>query len=176
MRKRDGEVSASASRPIRASDGLGPGILPRSRGLAGRTGELRRSRNRCPGNRTGRLKRPRCRRAAAPHARGSRSCLTIPARTRRERAARRATRRGRTSWRSGSGSATRRRGDLEERALDSLIRQCLGGRRRGDLRAMREEIEAWSGDSNTRQRGVDWRMQVKDARCELKSVYPNSKV
>ena len=47
-------------------------------------------------------------------------------------------------------------------------RQCLRHRRLGDTL----QAEAWSVDVNERQRGVDWQMKVDDARCKLKSVYP----
>ena len=57
-----------------------------------------------------------------------------------------------------------------------MTRQCLSGRRIGDIGTLRDEIAAWSVDVNTRQRGVDWRIKVKDARCKLKSVYPNIEV
>ena len=33
-------------------------------------------------------------------------------------------------------------------------------------------MSAWSIDANGTQRGVDWQMQVDDARRKLKSVYP----
>ena len=42
--------------------------------------------------------------------------------------------------------------------------------RRGTLH---DEVSAWSTDVNGTQRGVDWQMKVDDARCKLKSVYPN---
>ena len=51
-------------------------------------------------------------------------------------------------------------------------RQCLRHRRLGDLETLQAEISAWSVDVNERQRGVDWQMKVDDARCKLKSVYP----
>ena len=35
-----------------------------------------------------------------------------------------------------------------------------------------DEVSAWSTDVNGTQRGVDWQMKVDDARCKLKSVYP----
>ena len=35
------------------------------------------------------------------------------------------------------------------------------------------EIAAWSTDVNRRQRGVDWQMDIDDARRKLKSIYPN---
>jgi len=62
--------------------------------------------------------------------------------------------------------------NIAENELSSLTRQCLGGRRIGELEILREEIAAWSTDTNTTQRGVDWQMRIDDARCKLKSVYP----
>ncbi len=53
-----------------------------------------------------------------------------------------------------------------------MTRQCLSGRRTGDLETLRTEIAAWSTDVNTGQRGVDWRMKIGDARRKLKNVYP----
>ena len=53
-----------------------------------------------------------------------------------------------------------------------MTRQCLSGRRIGDLGTLQSEIAAWSTDVNDRQRGVDWRMTIADARCNLKSIYP----
>jgi len=40
------------------------------------------------------------------------------------------------------------------------------------MAVLQEEIEAWSIDVTNSQRGVDWQMNIKDARCKLKSVYP----
>ena len=42
----------------------------------------------------------------------------------------------------------------------------------GDLATLHAEVSAWSTDTNSTQRGVDWQMKVDDARCKLKSVYP----
>ncbi len=66
--------------------------------------------------------------------------------------------------------------NVAENELSSLTRQCIGSERIGELRAMQERIAAWSKDINRTQRGVDWQMQVKDARCKLKSVYPKIKL
>ena len=66
--------------------------------------------------------------------------------------------------------------NIAENELSSLTRQCVGGRRLGTLKVLRAEIAAWSRDVNHTQRGVDWQMKVKDARCKLKSVYPKIKV
>ena len=62
--------------------------------------------------------------------------------------------------------------NVAENELSSLTRQCLNGRRMGDLPTLQREISAWSNDVNKTQRGVDWHMKVSDARCKLKSVYP----
>lgn len=62
--------------------------------------------------------------------------------------------------------------NIAENELSSLTRQCVSGRRFGDLKTLREEIAAWSDDVNKTQRGVDWQMKIEDARCKLKSVYP----
>ena len=62
--------------------------------------------------------------------------------------------------------------NIAENELSSITRQCVAGRRIGDLQELRNEIKAWSTDVNSTQRGVDWQMKIDDARCKLKSVYP----
>ena len=62
--------------------------------------------------------------------------------------------------------------NIAENELSSMTRQCLHGRRIGDLGTLHGEVSAWSTDVNGTQRGVDWQMKVDDARCKLKSVYP----
>jgi hypothetical protein len=64
--------------------------------------------------------------------------------------------------------------NIAENELSSLTRQCVAGRRFGDLPALQSEVTAWSTDVNSTQRGVDWQMKVDDARIKLKSVYPRS--
>ncbi len=49
--------------------------------------------------------------------------------------------------------------------LRALTRQCIHGRRFGDIATLQTETAAWSCDVNTTQRGVDWQMKVDDARC-----------
>ena len=63
--------------------------------------------------------------------------------------------------------------NVAESELSAMTRQCLRGRRIADLATLRAEIAAWSADVNSRQRGVDWQMKIDDARCKLKTVYPN---
>ena len=66
--------------------------------------------------------------------------------------------------------------NIAENELSSLTRQCIAGRRIGALAELEAEIAAWSMDVNTMQRGVDWQMKIDDARCKLKSVYPQIKM
>jgi len=66
--------------------------------------------------------------------------------------------------------------NIAENELSSITRQCVAGRRIGDVKTLREETAAWSTDANAGQRGVDWQMKIEDARCKLKFVYPNIKV
>lgn len=64
--------------------------------------------------------------------------------------------------------------NVAENELSAMTRQCLAQRRIVDIETLQEEISAWSQDVNLSQRGVDWQLRVDDARCKLKSVYPNS--
>lgn len=66
--------------------------------------------------------------------------------------------------------------NIAENELSSLTRQCVSGRRFGVLTKLQSEIAAWSIDANTKQRGVDWQMNIRDARCKLKSLYPKIKL
>jgi hypothetical protein len=66
--------------------------------------------------------------------------------------------------------------NVAENELSSLTRQCIGGERIGTLKSLQDRITAWSEDINQTQRGVDWQMQINDARHKLKSVYPKIKL
>ena len=66
--------------------------------------------------------------------------------------------------------------NVAENELSSLTRQCVCGRRFGDIETLRTETAAWSTDVNATQRGVDWQMKIDDARFKLKSVYPKIKL
>ena len=66
--------------------------------------------------------------------------------------------------------------NIAENELSSLTRQCVSGRRVGDIETLRNETAAWSTDVNNTQRGVDWQMKVDDARFKLTSVYPKIKL
>ena len=62
--------------------------------------------------------------------------------------------------------------NIAENELSSMTRQCLKGRRIGDIPSLRAETSAWHQTSNARQRGVDWQFKITDARRKLKSLYP----
>ncbi len=62
--------------------------------------------------------------------------------------------------------------NIAENELSSMTRQCISGRRIGELDVLQQEIGDWSVDVTKTQRGVDWQMKITDARCKLKSVYP----
>ncbi len=62
--------------------------------------------------------------------------------------------------------------NIAENELSCLTRQCLHGRHFGEITILQQQIEAWLIDVTNAQRGVDWQMQIADARCKLKSVYP----
>lgn len=62
--------------------------------------------------------------------------------------------------------------NIAENELSAMTRQCVSGRRFGDVEMLRAETSAWSSDVNSRQKGVDWQMKVADARIKLTSVYP----
>lgn len=66
--------------------------------------------------------------------------------------------------------------NIAENELSSLTRQCVHGRRFGDIAILRQETSAWASDVNERQRGVDWQMKIDDARTKLLSVYPKIKL
>ena len=53
--------------------------------------------------------------------------------------------------------------NIAENELSSLTRQCVAGRRFGDIDTLREETSSWSTDVNKTQRGVDWQMKIDDA-------------
>jgi len=66
--------------------------------------------------------------------------------------------------------------NIAENELSSMTRQCLNGRRLGEIEQLRAETAAWSTASNAKQRGVDWQFKINDARTKLKSLYPKIKV
>jgi len=56
--------------------------------------------------------------------------------------------------------------------LRSLTRQCVKDRRLRDIATLQTEASAWETPSKTKQRGVNWPFNIKDARTKLKSLSP----
>ena len=66
--------------------------------------------------------------------------------------------------------------NMAECELSAMTRQCLTGRRIGEISDLNAEITAWAEHTNTEQRGVNWQLQIDEARTELKRIYPKIKV
>lgn len=66
--------------------------------------------------------------------------------------------------------------NITENELRAGTGQRQSERRTGDLETLRDKITARSTNLNTRPRGVAWHMDFDDARCKLKSIYPESMV
>jgi len=49
--------------------------------------------------------------------------------------------------------------NIAENELSLMTRQCLSGRRIGEIEELRAEINAWSVHVTDAQRGVDWQMK-----------------
>ena len=65
--------------------------------------------------------------------------------------------------------------NIAECELSAMTRQCLNGRRIGEISELNAEITAWAGHINVEQRGVDWQLQIDEARTKLKRLYPQIK-
>jgi len=65
--------------------------------------------------------------------------------------------------------------NVAECELSAMTRQCLSGRRLGELDELKDEIAAWSEHTNAKQRGVDWQFQIDEARTKLTRLYPKIK-
>lgn len=65
--------------------------------------------------------------------------------------------------------------NVAECELSAMTRQCLTGRRIGKMSELNDEITAWAEYINAEQRGVDWQLQVDEARTKLKRLYPKIK-
>lgn len=66
--------------------------------------------------------------------------------------------------------------NIAECERSCLTRQCLRGRRIGELEELKKEIGIWSEKTNRKQRGVDWQFKIDDARRKLKRLYPKIRV
>ena len=61
--------------------------------------------------------------------------------------------------------------NVAECELAALSGQCLD-RRVGSMARLRQVVEAWVGERNEREVGVDWRFTTADARVKLRRLYP----
>ena len=61
--------------------------------------------------------------------------------------------------------------NVAECELAALSGQCLD-RRVGSMARLRQVVEAWEGERNEREVGVDWRFTTADARIKLRRLYP----
>ena len=66
--------------------------------------------------------------------------------------------------------------NIAENELSCVTSQCVSGRRIGSEQKLRKETSAWHTEINEQQRGVEWQMQVDDARVKLKNIYPKIKM
>jgi hypothetical protein len=64
--------------------------------------------------------------------------------------------------------------NVAECELSAMTRQCLNGRRIGELQELQTEIAAWSDSINQKQRGVDRQFQIGEARTKLARLYPKN--
>lgn len=65
--------------------------------------------------------------------------------------------------------------NVAECELSAMTRQYYTGRRIGELDELIDEISAWAKTTTEKQRGVDWQMQIEDARLKLARLYPKIK-
>ena len=61
--------------------------------------------------------------------------------------------------------------DMAESELGVLSSQCLD-RRIPDQQVLKEEVEAWEADRNSKHAKADWQFTAADARVKLKRLYP----
>ena len=64
--------------------------------------------------------------------------------------------------------------NIAEVEFSALSRQCLD-RRIPDIETLRDEAKTWERTRNGRQKGVDWRFKIGNARIRLKRLYPQYK-
>jgi uncharacterized small protein (DUF1192 family) len=61
--------------------------------------------------------------------------------------------------------------DMAETELSVLSSQCLD-RRIPDRQVLKEEVEAWEADRNSKHAKANWQFTTADARVKLKRLYP----
>jgi hypothetical protein len=65
--------------------------------------------------------------------------------------------------------------NVAECELSAMTRQCIHGRRIGEINELKVEVSAWADHTNEKQRGVDWQFLIDDARTKLARLYPKNK-
>jgi hypothetical protein len=65
--------------------------------------------------------------------------------------------------------------NVAENELSALTRQCVHGRRFETMEKLRDEVTAWATECNDKQKGVQWRFTLENARVKLNSLYPKIK-
>jgi len=61
--------------------------------------------------------------------------------------------------------------DMAESELSVLSSQCLD-RRISDQRVLKDEVEAWEADRNSKHAKANWQFTTADARVKLRRLYP----
>jgi len=63
--------------------------------------------------------------------------------------------------------------NMVEAEFAVMTNQCIGGRRIGDERTLKNEIASYERERNDQKATVNWRFTVEDAREKLKRLYPS---
>jgi transposase len=74
---------------------------------------------------------------------------------------------GRALWRRFRVHFTPKHGswlNAAEMEVSLVSRECLGGRRIGDLETLQREVRAWSRCADQQRRRIEWKFRVGDAR------------
>ena len=64
--------------------------------------------------------------------------------------------------------------NVAENELSVMTWQCLAHRRIPDIGTLQKEIQSWAEEVNQTQRGMNWRFEIDNAYCQLKSVDSSS--
>ena len=62
--------------------------------------------------------------------------------------------------------------DIAEIGINIMTRECLD-RRISSIEKLREELDAWSEEYNSRPTSINWQYTTNDSRIKLKRLYPN---
>ena len=62
--------------------------------------------------------------------------------------------------------------NIAECELSSLARDCFGRQGIDSIEELNEVLTYWVKDRNSRQKSIDWKFAIEDARTKLNSLYP----